>query len=129
MSSGNLALKGPSDMLRVDGSLDISEGKISYLGLQFDIQQARFDVRSEVSGDTLVNTPYVRGVAECQIQAVDTVSGVAGASGGSRLNINDTITLNIDYAPVDQIKPRLTSAANPTLEPGKTSRAGHSNGY
>ena len=116
---GKLALKGPSDKLRVDGGLEINEGNISYLGLQFDIQQARFDIRSEVSGDTLVNTPYMRGVAECQIQAVDTVSGVAGASGGSRLSVNDTITLNIDYAPVDQIKPRLTSAANPTMTQDK----------
>ncbi len=117
--TGQLALKGPSDKLQVNGGLDISEGKISYLGLQFDIQQAHYDVRSEVSGDTVINTPFVRGVAESQIQAVDTVSGVAGASGGSRLSVNDTITLNIDYAPVDQIKPRLTSAANPTMSQDK----------
>src|SRR5205807_2084385 len=117
--AGNLKLKGPSDTLQVDGGLDIQEGKISYLGLQFDIQQAHYDVRSEKSGDTIVNTPYVRGVAESQIQAVDTVTGVAGASGGSRLSVNDTITLNIDYAPVDQIKPRLTSAANPTMSQEK----------
>ena len=47
------------------------------------------------------------------------MSGVAGAAGGSRLSINDTITLTIDYAPVDQIKPRLTSSANPTLSQEK----------
>jgi len=117
--TGTLKLRGPSDKLRVDGGLDITEGTISYLGLQFDVQEARYDVRSEASGDTVVNTPYVRGVAESQIQAVDTVSGVAGASGGSRLSVNDTITLNIDYAPVDQIKPRLTSASNPTLSQDK----------
>jgi len=117
--TGNLALKGPSDKLRVDGGLDITEGKISYLGLQFDIRQAHFDLRSETSGDSVVNTPYLRGEAECQVQAVDTVSGVAGASGGSRLSLNDNITLNIDYAPIDQIKPRLTSAANPTLSQEK----------
>jgi len=35
------------------------------------------------------------------------------------LSVNDTITLNIDYAPVDQIKPRLTSAANPTMSQDK----------
>jgi len=117
--TGSLALKGPSDKLRVDGGLEINEGKISYLGLQFDIQQAHFDIRSEKSGDSIINTPYVRGAAECQIQSVDTVSGVAGASGGSRLSINDTITLNIDYAPIDEIKPRLTSAADPTLSQEK----------
>src|SRR5207247_10761025 len=49
---GHLVLKGPSDKLRVDGGLDIPEGKISYLGLQFDIQQARYDIRSELVGDT-----------------------------------------------------------------------------
>jgi len=117
--TGNLKLKGPSDKLRVDGGLDINDGKISYLGIQFDVRQARYDVRSESSGESIVNTPYVRGVAESQIQAVDTVSGVSGASGGSRMSVNDTITLNIDYAPVDQIKPRLTSAANPTLSQEK----------
>jgi len=117
--TGALKLRGPSDKLRVDGGLDISEGKISYLGLQFDVTQAHYDVRSEMAGETVVNTPYVRGLAESQIQSVDTVSGIAGTSGGSRLSVNDTITLNIDYAPVDQIKPRLTSSANPTLSQEK----------
>ncbi len=110
--TGQMAIKGPSSQLEVDGGLDIGEGRISYLGLQFDIQQARFDIRSEKSGDRVINVPYVRGVAESEIQAVDTVSGTLG---GSRLSVNDTITLNIDYAPISQIKPRLTSAVNPTM--------------
>jgi hypothetical protein len=114
---GALTLKGQSDQLAVDGGIDIQEGVISYLGLQFDIRQARYDIRSEKSDNRIINRPYVRGIAESEAQAVDTVSGVAG--GGSRLSINDTITLNIDYAPIDQIKPRLTSASNPTLSQEK----------
>ncbi len=114
--AGQLALKGPSDALEVNGGLDINQGRISYLGLQFDIRQARYDVRSEKSGARVINTPYIRGIAESQAQAVDTVSG---GTGGSRLSTNDTITLNIDYAPVDQIKPRLTSAVNPTMTQDK----------
>jgi hypothetical protein len=117
--SGNLALKGPSERLRVDGGMDITEGKISYLGVEFDIRQARFDMRPEESDAGLTNIPYVRGIAESHVQAIDTVSGQAGSNPNNRLDVNDTITLMIDYAPVDQIKPRLVSATNPTLSQEK----------
>ncbi|MFA5974780.1 MAG: translocation/assembly module TamB domain-containing protein [Elusimicrobiota bacterium] len=117
--NGNLHLKGPSDRLRVDGGMDITEGQFSYLGVDFAIRSARYDVRSSDSDQGILNTPYVRGIAESQVQAVDTVSGQAGGGTGNRLDVNDTITLTIDYAPVDQIKPRFASATNPTLSQEK----------
>ncbi len=116
---GTLNLKGPSEHLKVDGGMDIPEGKISYLGIDFDIREARFDMRSDDQGNTVVNTPYVKGLADSQVQAIDTVSGQSSADPASRLDTKDTITLTIDYAPIDQIKPRLTSASNPTLSQDK----------
>lgn len=116
--NGNLKLLGPSDRLKVDGGIDIPEGRFSYLGLQFDIREGRYDVRSSEHDSTIVNTPYVRGIAETKVQTVDTINGLGGGA-GNRLNIDDVITLTLDYAPVDQIKPRLSSAANPTLSQDK----------
>ena len=49
------------------GGLEMNEGKIShYLGLQFDVTEAHYDAASarRSTGDTVVNTPYVRGIAE-----------------------------------------------------------------
>jgi len=117
--TGMLHLKGPSDRLRVDGGMDINEGKISYLSIEFDIQQARFDLRSQEDDHGVINTPYVRGIAQSNVQAVDTVNGASGTDPNNRLDINDTITLTIDYAPIDQIKPRLASLSNPNLSQEK----------
>lgn len=117
--TGMLHLKGPSDLLRVDGGMDINEGKISYLSVEFDIQQARFDLRSQEDEHGVVNTPYVRGIAQSNVQAMDTVNGASGANPNNQLEINDTITLTIDYAPIDQIKPRLASASDPNLSQDK----------
>src|SRR5205823_6412478 len=47
--AGGLHLGGISDRLRVDGGMDIPDGKISYLGIDFDIREARFDIRSSDS--------------------------------------------------------------------------------
>jgi hypothetical protein len=104
--SGELAIKGPSDKLKVDGGIDILGGKISYLGVEFDIRQARFDIRTNDSG----TTPYVRGLADSQVQSVDPVTG---------LQVDDTITLQINYAPVTEIKPQLRSSVNPNLSQDK----------
>jgi hypothetical protein len=107
---GGLRLKGSSDNLRVDGGMDIPQGKISYLGIDFDIQTARFDLKSSLDNGAIMNTPYVRGIATSQVQTVDQISG---------LGIDDTITLNIDYAPINEIKPHLVSAQDPTLAQDK----------
>jgi len=120
--TGTLHLKGPSDRLRVDGGMDINEGKISYLSVEFDIEQARFDLRSQEDDHGVTNTEYVRGIAQSNVQAVDTVNGASGGAGANpsnQLEINDTITLTIDYAPIDEIKPRLTSASDPNLSQDK----------
>jgi hypothetical protein len=116
---GGLHLRGPSERLRVDGGMDINEGKISYLGIEFAIRQARFDMRSDDSGTPVVNTPWVRGIGESRVQAVDTLAGQSTSDPSARLDVNDTITLTIDYAPIDQIKPRLASASNPSLTQDK----------
>lgn len=108
--TGDLRLQGPSERLRVDGGMDIAEGQISYLGVDFSIRQARFDIRSSSGGAGVINTPYVRGIAESQTRSIDPAS---------RLEIHDTITLTIDHAPLDQIKPRLVSAGHPTLSQEK----------
>ena len=107
---GNLAIKGPSDKLRVDGGMDIGEGKISYLGIEFDIRQARFDLRSTDSGNGIVTTPYMRGVGESKVQTVDPISGQS---------VDDTVTLTINYAPLNEIKPQLRSTNDPTLTQDK----------
>jgi len=105
---GQLGLKGPHDRLRVDGGLDVTNGRINYLGIQFDIRQARMDIRSTVSESGLVfNTPYLRGVGDSRVQSIDTQT--------TGIDSNDTITLTIDYAPLGEIKPRLTSLLNPNL--------------
>ena len=117
--TGMLHLKGPSDRLRVDGGMDINEGKISYLSIEFDIQQARFDLRSQEDEHGVLNTPYVRGIAQSNVQAVDTINGGSSADPNNRLDINDTITLTVDYAPIDQIKPRLASLSDPNLSQDK----------
>jgi hypothetical protein len=108
--NGDLAIKGPSDKLRVDGGMDIPEGKISYLGVEFNIQTARFDIRTTESDRTLVTTPYVRGIADSQVQSVDPVTS---------LTVDDTITLTINYAPINEIKPQLRSSSNPGLSQEK----------
>jgi len=107
---GQLKIIGPSDKLRVDGGMDIASGRMSYLGIEFDIREARFDMRSAQTDDGIVNTPYLRGIGESHIQTVDKISG---------LSVDDTITLMIDYAPVAEIKPRLVSATDPSLTQDK----------
>src|SRR4029077_6769538 len=98
---GSLHIKGPSDRLKVDGSIDIAEGKISYLGVDFDIRQAHYDIRSDDTGSAIVTIPYVRRLAESTGQTVEPVTGQG---------IDDIITLMIEYAPVNELKPRLVSS-------------------
>ena len=118
--TGGLHISGPSDRLRVDGGMDITEGQISYLGVDFTIRQARFDMRPDATKSPVMNIPYVRGTADTQVQAVDTVTGQSAITNpANQLDINDTITLTIDYAPVDSIKPRLSSLSNPNLTQDK----------
>jgi hypothetical protein len=108
--TGHVHLQGTSDHLKVDGGLDISEGKISYLGVDFDIHEARFDIRPQVTGTSVVNVPYVRGTADSEVQIMDPVTNQPE---------DDTIHLTIDYAPINEIKPRLVSANDPTLPQDK----------
>jgi translocation and assembly module TamB len=104
---GGLKIKGPHSRLVVDGGMDIPEGKISYLGVEFDIRQARFDLRSAQVDSNIIVTPYIRGIAESQVQTVEPLTGQG---------VQDTITLTINYAPVNEIKPQMRSS----LEPGLT---------
>lgn len=116
---GQLRLNGPRDRLQVDGGLDVLGGRVDYLGLRFDIAQARFDLRSSVD-DTghITNIPYLRASAQSRTQSVDTQT--------RGVDLNDTITLTIDYAPLNEIKPRLTSLSNPGLSQEKLlARAGN----
>lgn len=109
---GGLQLKGPNDRLRVDGGVDVTDGRINYLGIQFDIRQARMDIRSQVAESGLVsNTPYLRGIGESRVQTIDAQTRA--------IDSNDTITLTVDYAPLGEIKPRLTSLINPNLSQEK----------
>lgn len=106
--SGAIKLKGLGRDLIADGGFTIAQGRISYLGLQFDIREGRFDLKS--------NVPFMRTVADARVEAVDRAVAISGGSTtNQRYNVEDTITLSIDYAPLDQIKPRLTSANNPNL--------------
>jgi len=109
--AGQIHIRGTGDQLKADGETVISDGRISYLGLQFDIREANFDLKN--------NTGYIRALAESKIEAVDTVSLTPTADRSQRISFEDTITLTIDYAPLDQIKPRLTSATNPSLSQEK----------
>jgi hypothetical protein len=68
---GHLAVKGPSRKLKVDGGMDITEGKISYLGVEFDIRQARYEIHSSEGESGIVTTPYVRGIADSHVQIID----------------------------------------------------------
>ena len=104
--AGELTLKGPSRGLRVDGGLDIQKGQISYLGVQFDIRQARYEIHTNDAGSGIMNTPYVRGIADSRVQTVDPLTGQG---------VEDTITLTINYAPVHEIKPLLKSSRDPGL--------------
>ncbi len=110
---GNIRLRGPNDHLRSDGSLDVTEGRVNYLGIQFDIRQAHLDLRSTQSENgTVSNVAYLRGTADSHVQqSIDTQ--------GSLVDPNDTITLTVDYAPLSAIKPRLTSLSNPNLSQEK----------
>ena len=109
--NGAFHIKGNAEALSVDGGLTIPQGKISYLGLQFDIREARFDMKA--------GAPFLSGQAESQVEATDTVGLSGGINTGQRFSVEDTITLTIPYGPLDQIKPRLTSAANPNLSQDK----------
>lgn len=107
---GDLSIKGPSQKLRVDGGMDITKGQISYLGVQFDIQQARFEIHSNETDAGIVNTPYLRGLADSHVQTVDTLTGQG---------IDDTVSLLINYAPINEIKPILRSTLDPNLSQEK----------
>jgi len=109
--TGKIHIKGNGDQLTADGETVIPRGRISYLGLQFDIREARFDLKN--------NTPFIRAVAESKVEATDTVGLSPNSNPSQRFSIEDTITLTIDYAPLDQIKPRMTSASNPSLSQEK----------
>jgi hypothetical protein len=95
----------------VEGGLVIPQGKISYLGLQFDINEARFDMKS--------GTAFISGQAQSQVEATNTVGLSGGVNTEQRFSVEDTVTLTIPYAPLDQIKPRLSSSANPNLSQDK----------
>jgi hypothetical protein len=109
--NGTFHIKGAGDALMVDGGLAIPQGKISYLGLQFDIREARFDMKAGV--------PFLSGEAESQVEATDSIGLTGGVNTSQRFSVEDTITLHIPYGPLDQIKPKLTSGANPSLSQEK----------
>jgi autotransporter translocation and assembly factor TamB len=107
---GNLAINGTSDKLRVDGGMDIAAGKISYLGVEFDIRQARFEIHSTDNGSNIVTTPYIRGIADSRVPTIDTVTGSS---------VEDIVTLTINFAPINEIKPQLRSSLDPGLAQDK----------
>ena len=109
--NGGFKIKGPADALNVDGGLTIPKGKISYLGLQFDIREARFDMKA--------GTAFLSGEADSQVQALDNVGLTGGVNTAQRFSVEDTVTLTIPYGPLDQIKPRLSSSADPGLSQEK----------
>ncbi|MBI3291226.1 MAG: translocation/assembly module TamB domain-containing protein [Elusimicrobia bacterium] len=107
---GNLLFQGRGDDLKIFGRWETIRGRISYFGVEFAVQRAVFSVLPTVREGRIANVPYLEGTAESTARVFDPAT---------RESLEDVITLTINRAPLNEIKPRFSSRSNPRLSQEK----------
>ncbi|MBD3271982.1 MAG: hypothetical protein GF384_05540, partial [Elusimicrobia bacterium] len=112
---GKITIQGKSPDLKVMGSVESSEGSIGFMGAEFQIQNALFEIIPQertdpASGKRWQHIPYLEGTADKKVFYRPAESDDM---------IEDVITMMMERAPIGQLKPRFVSENDPGLSSDK----------